>query len=128
MSLLVIMPKKGGKWLVCVYYKKLNVSTKKDHFPLPLNTLLTKDVEFEWTIGYDRAFPDLKAALTHVLVLKGSSYIHADASDYAIGTILGQKVRVMQLKSLDEIRREALHHTEVVQNQRMGWHDEEKKF
>ena len=34
-SPLVIVPKKGGKWHVCVDYKELNSATKKDHFPLP---------------------------------------------------------------------------------------------
>lgn len=32
---LVIVPKKGGNWRVCVDYKELNVATRKDHFPLP---------------------------------------------------------------------------------------------
>jgi hypothetical protein len=34
-SPLVIVPKKNGKWRVCVDYKALNKSTRKDHFPLP---------------------------------------------------------------------------------------------
>lgn len=34
-SPLVIVPKKGGKWRVCVDYRELNTATKKDHFPLP---------------------------------------------------------------------------------------------
>lgn len=34
-SPLVIVPKKGGKWRVCVDYKELNLATKKDYFPLP---------------------------------------------------------------------------------------------
>ena len=35
MSPLVIVPKKGGKWRVCLDYKELNKITKNDHFPLP---------------------------------------------------------------------------------------------
>lgn len=35
LSPLVIVPKKGGKWWICVDYKELNHATKKDHFPLP---------------------------------------------------------------------------------------------
>ena len=34
-SPLVIVPKKGGKWWVCIDYRELNAATKKDHFPLP---------------------------------------------------------------------------------------------
>ena len=34
-SLLVIVPKKNGKWRVCVEYRELNKATQKDHFPLP---------------------------------------------------------------------------------------------
>eukprot|EP00253_Pinus_taeda_P027115 PITA_27115 len=34
-SLLVIVPKKNGKWRVCVEYRALNKATQKDHFPLP---------------------------------------------------------------------------------------------
>ena len=34
-SPLVIVPKKNGKWRVCVDYRDLNKATQKDHFPLP---------------------------------------------------------------------------------------------
>eukprot|EP00253_Pinus_taeda_P026388 PITA_26388 len=34
-SPLVLVPNKNGKWRICVDYRKLNKSTKKDHFPLP---------------------------------------------------------------------------------------------
>jgi hypothetical protein len=34
-SPLVIVPKKNGKWRVCVDYRVLNKVTQKDHFPLP---------------------------------------------------------------------------------------------
>ena len=34
-SSLVLVPKKTGKWTICVDYRELNKATKKDHFPLP---------------------------------------------------------------------------------------------
>ena len=34
-SPLVIVPKKNGKWRVCIDYRELNKFTLKDHFPLP---------------------------------------------------------------------------------------------
>jgi len=32
---LVIVPKKNGKWRVCIDYQEMNKATIKDHFPLP---------------------------------------------------------------------------------------------
>ena len=34
-SPLVVVPKKNGKWRICVDYRELNKATLKDHFPLP---------------------------------------------------------------------------------------------
>lgn len=34
-SPLVIVPKKNGKWRVCINYRELNKVTLKYHFPLP---------------------------------------------------------------------------------------------
>ena len=34
-SPLVIVPKKNGKWSVCIDYRELNKATLKDHFFLP---------------------------------------------------------------------------------------------
>jgi hypothetical protein len=47
----VIVPKKNGKWRVCVDYRELNKATSKDYFPLPfidqvLDTLAGKNISF----------------------------------------------------------------------------------
>lgn len=34
-SPLVIVPKKNGKWRICVYFQELNKDTYKDYFPFP---------------------------------------------------------------------------------------------
>ena len=34
-SPLLIVPKKNGKWRVCIGYREFNKATLKDHFPLP---------------------------------------------------------------------------------------------
>lgn len=34
-SPLVVVPKKNGKWRICVGYKELNKATLRDYFPLP---------------------------------------------------------------------------------------------
>ena len=34
-SPLVVVPKKNGKWRICVDYRELNKATLKDYFPLP---------------------------------------------------------------------------------------------
>ncbi len=35
LSLIVVVPKKKGKFQICVDFCKLNVATKKDPYPLP---------------------------------------------------------------------------------------------
>ncbi|MCO5559388.1 hypothetical protein L7F22_012987 [Adiantum nelumboides] len=44
MSLVVVSPKKNGKWRVCVDYKPLNAATKRDHFPLPFQDEILNEV------------------------------------------------------------------------------------
>ncbi|MCO5608631.1 hypothetical protein L7F22_062844 [Adiantum nelumboides] len=43
-SLVVVTPKKNGKWRVCVDYKPLNAATKRDHFPLPFQDEILNEV------------------------------------------------------------------------------------
>ncbi|MCO5599494.1 hypothetical protein L7F22_053598 [Adiantum nelumboides] len=43
-SPVVVTPKKNGKWRVCVDYKPLNATTKRDHFPLPFQDEILNEV------------------------------------------------------------------------------------
>ncbi|MCO5562072.1 hypothetical protein L7F22_015698 [Adiantum nelumboides] len=43
-SLVVVTPKKNGKWRVCVDYRPLNEATKRDHFPLPFQDEILNEV------------------------------------------------------------------------------------
>ena len=40
----VVTPKKNGKWQICVDYKPLNATTKRDHFPLPFQDEILNEV------------------------------------------------------------------------------------
>ena len=58
--------------------------------------LLTKEVEFSWTFECDEAFLKLKKLLTIAPVLQDPNWnlpfhIYTDASNYAIGAVLGQQ-------------------------------------
>ncbi|CAM8999186.1 unnamed protein product [Rhodiola kirilowii] len=63
---------------------------------LPLARLLQKDVPFEFTEECKAAFDDLKAALTSAPIIQAPDWtqpfeIMCDASDYAVGAVLGQR-------------------------------------
>jgi len=62
----------------------------------PLCNLLTKDTIFEWTEHCEEAFVKLKSLLTSVPVIQPPDWslpfeIMCDASDYAVGAVLGQR-------------------------------------
>ncbi|CAM8910621.1 unnamed protein product [Rhodiola kirilowii] len=64
---------------------------------LPLSTLLQKEVPFEFTNACKEAFDDLKKALTSTPIIQTPNWelpfeIMCDASDFAVGAVLGQKV------------------------------------
>ncbi|CAM8931218.1 unnamed protein product [Rhodiola kirilowii] len=63
---------------------------------LPLSTLLQKDVPFEFTKACKEAFDELKRALTSTPIIRAPDWskgfeIMCDASDYAVGAVLGQR-------------------------------------
>ncbi|CAM8997616.1 unnamed protein product [Rhodiola kirilowii] len=64
---------------------------------LPLSNLLQKDVPFEFTDPCRAAFYELKQALASTPIIRAPDWsqpfeIMCDASDYAVGAVLGQRV------------------------------------
>eukprot|EP00253_Pinus_taeda_P035936 PITA_35936 len=62
----------------------------------PLFKLLTKDCEFNWVPDYQSAFETLKTRISEAPILRGPNWklpfhISTDASDAALGAVLGQK-------------------------------------
>ncbi|CAM8951195.1 unnamed protein product [Rhodiola kirilowii] len=63
---------------------------------LPLSTLLQKEVPFEFTKTCKEAFDELKKALTSTPIIQTPDWekpfeIMCDASDFAVGAVLGQR-------------------------------------
>ncbi|CAN6544148.1 unnamed protein product [Malus baccata var. baccata] len=102
-------------WRVCIDYRKLNATMRKDHFPLPfidqmlerfikdfskiaqpLCRLLQKEVAFEFTKKCKASFNQLKELLTTAPIIVPPDWslpfeLMCDASDYALGAVLGQR-------------------------------------
>ena len=47
-SPVVVVPKKNGKWRICVDFKPLNAVTKRDHFALPFQDEILDEI-----VGYE---------------------------------------------------------------------------
>nr|GFA30574.1 reverse transcriptase domain-containing protein [Tanacetum cinerariifolium] len=92
-------------WRVCVDYRKVNDATRKDHFPLPfmdqmlerpMTHLLEKETPFFFSKECIEAFNTLKKKLTEASILVVPDWnfpfeLMYDASEYAIGAVLGQR-------------------------------------
>nr|GEU43008.1 reverse transcriptase domain-containing protein [Tanacetum cinerariifolium] len=106
-------------WRVCIDYRKLNDGARKDHFPLPfmdqilerlaenefycfldgflgpMTHLLEKETPFVFSKDCVDAFDTLKKQLTEAPILGVPDWnlpfeLICDASDFAIGAVLGQ--------------------------------------
>ena len=79
---------------LCNYYRRFVRGFA--NIAKPLNELMKKDTKFEWNESCENAFQTLKYKLTsEPIVLKFPDYdkqfiLYTDASDYAIGYVLGQ--------------------------------------
>jgi hypothetical protein len=85
------------------YYRKFIKNFAK--IAAPLTNLLKKSaVTYEWEEACDEAFGTLKGILVKAPVLKLPDFdkefeIHSDASDFAIGGVLGQEGRLVAFES-----------------------------
>jgi hypothetical protein len=76
------------------YYRRFIKNFSK--LASPLFFLLTKDVDFHWTDNCELSFADLKQKLSTAPILRGPNWalpfhISSDASDTAIGAVLGKQ-------------------------------------
>ncbi|XP_076954627.1 uncharacterized protein LOC143629164 [Bidens hawaiensis] len=87
-------------WRICVDYRKSNSATYKDHFPLSfIDQIIEKlaDVPFVFNEECLNAFNVLKNKLVEAPILLSPDWllpfeITCDASDYAVGAVLGLRV------------------------------------
>ena len=76
------------------YYRRFTENFTK--IASPLFKLLTKDCEFKWDPNWQSAFETLKTRIFEAPILRGPNWklpfhISTDASDTALGAVLGQK-------------------------------------
>ena len=79
------------RWVLPPLYQKFSKISK------PLCNFIAKDVPFEFNLSYLAAFERLKIELTSAPIIRPPNWnlpfeVMYDASDYAIGVVLGQRV------------------------------------
>jgi hypothetical protein len=82
MSPIVVIPKKNGKLRICIAFRKLNLATKKDPYPLPFIDEVLKTVAgyeaYSFLNGYSRyhiIFIALKARFKTTFVINWGAFI-----------------------------------------------------
>ncbi len=82
MSPIVVLPKKNGKLRIYINFRKLNVATKKDPYPLPftdemLNTIVGYEAYsfLDGYLGYHQIFITLEDRYKTAFVTKWGAFI-----------------------------------------------------
>ncbi|XP_070041137.1 uncharacterized protein [Nicotiana tomentosiformis] len=85
-------------WRICMDYRKLNTTTRKDHFPLPfIDQMLDRLAEMSHFCFLDGlAFEELKRRPVTTPIIVAPNWeqpfeLMYDASDYATGAVMGQR-------------------------------------
>jgi hypothetical protein len=87
LSPIVVVPKKNGKLRICIDFRKLNTTTKKDLYPLPftievLNTIVRYEVYsfLDGYLGYHQIFIAPEDIYNIAFVIDwGAFYMEGDA-------------------------------------------------
>ncbi|RDX71816.1 Retrovirus-related Pol polyprotein, partial [Mucuna pruriens] len=104
-DIITSLPNPTYMWGVCSFlghtrfYKRFIKNFSK--IALSLSKLLQKDVEFKFDQPYIEAFQELKSQLTSTPILQAPDWefpfeLMCDASNSALGAVLGQRARVGQ--------------------------------
>ena len=72
---LVVVPKKGGKWRVCVDYTELNEACPKDSFPLPRIDQIFDAATGHRILSFLNAFSGYHQVLMHPLDIEKTTFI-----------------------------------------------------
>lgn len=91
----------------------------------PLSNLLAKDVKFEFSNECKTSFETLKSILTTTPIIQSPDWTHpfelmCDASDYAIGVVLGQRI--------DKIPRVIYYASKNLNDAQLNYSTTEKEF
>ena len=72
---MVVVPKKGGKWRVCVDYTDLNEACPKDSFPLPRIDQIVDVATWHGILSFLNAFSGYHQVPMHSLDIEKTTFI-----------------------------------------------------